>query len=235
MMFGRNRSVLSFLQTSKGKLQPAEVILKIDSPNFRPRTQSKKLKIPPKHDSEVCTFLLTPLKVGELVANLELLVGDQVIVSRAIRTKAEPEGSPVSSAKVVVCLPLVLLVGGDTAWRGSTLSSPSLLNQGAGLTHLGIPEEMSLPTPLPPPVPTSIARSSARPTSKPTSLTGRIGAALGVLVFIAISAFLYAHRQYGPKVVVKPPDKTQQDVKQNDDEKLREEHTKNVEGGAFIE
>jgi hypothetical protein len=34
-----------------------------------------------------------------------------------------------------------------------------------------------------------------------------------LLVIIAIAAFLYAHRQYGPKVVVKPPDKTQQDAK----------------------
>jgi serine/threonine protein kinase len=164
-----------------GKPQPAEVVLKLDSPNFEPRSQNKKLKVPPKHDSEICTFLLTPLLVGELVVNLELLVGDQIVVSRSIRTRAVPEGAPISSEKVrvVVCLPLVLLVGGES------LSNPVL-------------DEMSIP-------PSS---------TKPRSLSGRVGAALGVLVFIAIAAFLYAHRQYGPKVVVKPPDKTQQDVKE---------------------
>ena len=101
---------LEFSPDSKGKLQPAEVILKIDSPNFKPRSQSKKLKVPPKHDSEVCTFLLTPLLCGELVVNLELLVRDQVIVSKSIRTRAELEGTQVSPARVIVTVPLLLAV-----------------------------------------------------------------------------------------------------------------------------
>jgi hypothetical protein len=124
---------LEFSPDLKGKLQPAEVILKIDSPNFRPRTQSKKLKVPPKHDSEVCTFLLTPLKVGELVVNLELLVDDQIVVSRSIRTRAVPEEAPISSEKVrvVVCLPLVMLVGGED----STDQELALIS----------PKEMSIP------------------------------------------------------------------------------------------
>jgi hypothetical protein len=178
----------------KGKPQPAEVVLKLDSPNFEPRSQSKKLKVPPKHDSEICTFLLTPLLVGELIVNLELLVDDRIVVSRSIRTRAVPEGEPISSEKVrvVVCLPLVMLVERESLSRKAALESIP-------------PREMSIPT--------SISPSSARPAPKPTSLTGRIGAALGVLVFIAIAAFFYVHRQHGPKVVVKPPDKTQQDVK----------------------
>src|SRR5260370_12325973 len=84
----------------KGKPQPAEVVLKLDSPNFEPRSQSKKLKVPPKHDSEICTFLLTPLLVGELIVNLELLVDDRIVVSRSIRTRAVPEGEPISSKKL---------------------------------------------------------------------------------------------------------------------------------------
>ncbi len=103
---------LSFSQDVNGRPQPADVILKIDSPNFEPRCQSKRLKVPPKHDTEVCTFLLTPLLVGGLVVNLELLVGDQIVVSRSIRTKAEPEGTFISPEKVVVCvrLPLAMMV-----------------------------------------------------------------------------------------------------------------------------
>jgi hypothetical protein len=104
---------LEFSPDSKGKLQPAEVILKIDSPNFKPRSQSKKLKVPPKHDSEVCTFLLTPLLCGELVVNLELLVGDQVVVSKSIRTRAELEGTQVSPARVIVTVPLLFWVFDD--------------------------------------------------------------------------------------------------------------------------
>ena len=110
MMFGKKPFFLEFSPDSKGKLQPAEVILKIDSPNFRPRSQSKKVKVPPKHDSEVCTFLLTPLLCGELVVNLELLKGDQIIVSRSIRTRAELEGTQVSPTRVIVTVPLLLAV-----------------------------------------------------------------------------------------------------------------------------
>jgi hypothetical protein len=102
--------LLEFSPDPKGKLQPAEVILKIASPNFKPRSQSKKLKVPPKHDSEVCTFLLTPLLCGELVVNLELLVRDQVVASKSIRTRAELEGTQVSPARVIVTVPLLLAV-----------------------------------------------------------------------------------------------------------------------------
>ncbi len=101
---------LYFLPDVKGQLQPAEVILKIDSPNFEPRSQSKKLKVPPKDDSEVCTFLLTPLLCGELVVNLELLVGDQIIVSKSIRTRAELEGTQISTTRIIVTVPLLLAV-----------------------------------------------------------------------------------------------------------------------------
>jgi serine/threonine protein kinase len=119
---------LEFSPDSKGKLQSAEVILKIDSPNFKPRSQSKKLKVPPKHDSEVCTFLLTPLLCGELVVNLELLVGDQVVVSKSVRTRAELEGTQVSPARVIVTVPLLLAVL-DGRLLGNLRAMPPLLAQ----------------------------------------------------------------------------------------------------------
>jgi hypothetical protein len=101
---------LDFSLDRRGKPQPAEIILRLDSPDFEPRSQMKKLKAPPRGDSEPCTFLITPRIAGELVANLELLKGDEVVVSRSIRTRAEPEGAPISAGRNIVTIPLVVMV-----------------------------------------------------------------------------------------------------------------------------
>jgi hypothetical protein len=92
-------------------------------------------------------------------------------------------------------------------------------------------------------------REMSRSGPKQTSLTGRIGAALGVLVFIAITAFFYAHVQYRPNAVMKPPDKTQQDAKDHgqisppykteqekldDAKRLREEYERMLKAGDAL-
>jgi hypothetical protein len=45
-----------------------------------------------------------------LVANLELLKGEEVVVSRPIRTRAVPEGATTSDDGNVVSIPLVILI-----------------------------------------------------------------------------------------------------------------------------
>jgi serine/threonine protein kinase len=102
--------VLDFSIGHSGKLQPADIILRLDSPDFEPRSQMKKLKVPPQGDSEPCTFLITPRIAGELVVNLELLKEEEVVASRSIRMLAQPEGLPISDARSVVTIPLVVLV-----------------------------------------------------------------------------------------------------------------------------
>jgi serine/threonine protein kinase len=102
--------VLDFPLDQKGKPYPADITLRLDSPDFEPRSQTKKLKVPPRGDSEPCTFLITPRVAGELVVNLELLKCDDVVVSRSIRTRAEPEGALISAEKNVVTIPLRIMV-----------------------------------------------------------------------------------------------------------------------------
>jgi hypothetical protein len=101
---------LLFLMDKRGKPRPAKVTLRLDSPDFEPRAQTKKLRVPPLGDSEPCTFLVTPRVAGELVVNLELLRGDEIVVSRSIRTRAEPEGVPINAGKIIVTIPLVIRV-----------------------------------------------------------------------------------------------------------------------------
>jgi serine/threonine protein kinase len=102
--------LLNFPADQSGKPQPAEIILRLDSPDFEPASQMKKLKVHPQDDSEPCTFLIIPRVAGELVVNLELLKEDEVVVSRSIRMRAELEGIPVGDARTVVTIPLRVVV-----------------------------------------------------------------------------------------------------------------------------
>ena len=56
---------LDFPVADRGHLRAAEICLRLDSPDFEPRSQTKKMRVPPKGDSEPCTFLINPTVVGE--------------------------------------------------------------------------------------------------------------------------------------------------------------------------
>ena len=106
---------LDFVLDEQGKPQPVEICLRLDSPDFQPPTQTKKLRVPPRGDSLACTFLIRPTIAGELIANLELLKGEEVIVSRSIRTRALAEGLPVREGINIVSIPLTITVQDSVA------------------------------------------------------------------------------------------------------------------------
>jgi serine/threonine protein kinase len=218
---------LKFCRDMNGKPQPAEVILKVDSPDFEPRSQSKKLKVPPRHDSEICTFLLTPLLVGELVVNIELLVGDEIVVSRSIRTKAEPEGISISFEKVLVCvrLPLAMLVllddsislPGEVVESGSfvTPERREAANQEV-LARLEAEKGKTSKEPLAsgsvlPPAPKSIPTRLPLPVSGRN--IGRIAAVFGVLALVVVAIFSPLRRQTGKPADSRTAGKTLGEVK----------------------
>jgi len=111
---------LEFPLDRKGTPQSAEVILRLDSPDFEPKSQTKKLMVPPERDSEVCTFLLTPKVGGELLLNLEVLKGEVLVASRAIRTVAEITEQPLAiGPNVLVSIPLEVIAYGLRAAAGA--------------------------------------------------------------------------------------------------------------------
>jgi serine/threonine protein kinase len=115
---------LDFTVDEAGKTLPAEISLRLDSPDFEPVTQTKKLRVPPHTDSMPCTFLIKARIIGQLVANLELLKGEEVVVSRPLRTRAVPEGGTVSRAKNIVSIPLVIVIQSPSAvnvWSSSSM------------------------------------------------------------------------------------------------------------------
>jgi tRNA A-37 threonylcarbamoyl transferase component Bud32 len=104
---------LEFPRDRKGTPQPAEIILRLDSPDFEPPSQSKKLLVPVDRDSDVCTFLLAPRTAGELALNLEVLMGDVLVASRAMHTVAELSLSEFAMGRnVLVSIPLEVVAYG---------------------------------------------------------------------------------------------------------------------------
>ena len=124
---------LEFRVDEEGRALPSEISLRLDSPDFQPVTQIKKLRVPPLGDSPRCTFLIKARVTGELVANLELLKGEEVVVSRPIRTRAVPEGTTTSDARNVVSIPLVILI--QDSYLVATSDSNSLLSRRLEVAH----------------------------------------------------------------------------------------------------
>jgi len=78
---------IEFEQKS-GKLLPADLSVTLEAPGFDPPQQVKSLHVPPKGNSEVTVFLLTPQKTGTLLVNLDIRQGTKSLGSRLLRTAA---------------------------------------------------------------------------------------------------------------------------------------------------
>ena len=102
---------LEFPTDQNGGIQSAEIFLRVDAPDFEPKSQTKKLLVPPRGDSATCTFLLTPQKPGDLLVNLEVFKGDLHVASRVITTLAEfSTRDLIGVTTTLVSLPLVVVV-----------------------------------------------------------------------------------------------------------------------------
>jgi len=103
--------LLEFPSDAHGNPQSAEVSLRLYAPDFEPPLQAKKVYIPQRGDTLPCTFLIRPTLTGDLVANLELFKGEEVIVSRPIRTHVLGVNDPVGRGLNVISIPLKIYVG----------------------------------------------------------------------------------------------------------------------------
>jgi len=145
---------LDFPTDTKGNVQPAEISLRLDSPDFEPRCQTKKLRVPTRGDSPVCTFLIRPLIIGDLVANLELLKGEEVVVSRSIRTRAFGEGAPVRDGVNIISIPLTIFVRDSTAQIATVAQAENMsptLNHSNGNYPVAVQGSSSEMPPVAPP------------------------------------------------------------------------------------
>jgi hypothetical protein len=90
-----------------GNPRAAEFALRLDAPDFEPRLQTKNLFVPVVGDSEVCSFLVTAQRPGELLLGLEVLKGESCLMRRAFKTTAQPKTAEGPWAgTVLVSVPL---------------------------------------------------------------------------------------------------------------------------------
>ena len=89
-----------------GRPKPASLTLYLESPDFDPPSQKKKLPVPADADSEVCTFLLTPLFTGELVVNLEIYAPAGQMASRMFRVVSEASDRVLVKGRMLVSVPI---------------------------------------------------------------------------------------------------------------------------------
>ncbi|MGB7624651.1 MAG: caspase family protein [Terriglobia bacterium] len=129
---------LEFSKDQNGVIQSAEIVLRIEAPDFEPKSQTRKLLVPPRGDSETCTFLLTPKSPGELLVNLEIFKSDLLVASRVITTTAEFFAQEVVSvATTLVSIPLIVIVYQAQAASGQGGSREVLA--GSNFTGAAIP------------------------------------------------------------------------------------------------
>lgn len=75
------------------------------------RSDFANLLVSPTGDSDICTFLITPMHLGELRVNVELTRGDVLVASRALRTEATPSDRKLADASsILVPIPLSVIV-----------------------------------------------------------------------------------------------------------------------------
>jgi hypothetical protein len=77
---------LDFPSDSSGVILPATLELALESPGFDPARQRKKIRVPPKGDSDVSVFMITPKRAGILRLNLQVLSANVEIGSRMLVT-----------------------------------------------------------------------------------------------------------------------------------------------------
>ena len=105
---------VEFPRDAAGQVLPAALELILDSPGCDPSQQKRKLRVPPTGDSDVCVFLLTPIKAGRLMLNLEVRYEDVEVGSRLLVTEAGPSVAAASPYSLV-SMPLT----STAAWSAS--------------------------------------------------------------------------------------------------------------------
>ena len=128
---------IEFPTDDRGHPKPAGLTLRLESPDFDPPSQTKKLLVPPDADSEVCTFLLTPLFTGELVVNLEVYAAEGQQTSRMFRVVAEASDRVVVKGRMLVSVPI-----------STAASAPQQASRAAAATAMAA-QPMPAPSPEP--------------------------------------------------------------------------------------
>ena len=82
--------------TQGGVPQPLDLVVKVEAPEFEPKSQSKTIHVPPKGDSQPHVFFVTPNGLGYLVLNVELSLGNEQLAGCVLHTQGVATGANMS-------------------------------------------------------------------------------------------------------------------------------------------
>lgn len=82
----RRPLTLMFPVDENGAQQPLDLTIKIESPQFEPKSQIKTIKLRPRGDSDARVFLLAPTETGPLVVNVEIYHRLEILGGCVLRT-----------------------------------------------------------------------------------------------------------------------------------------------------
>jgi hypothetical protein len=167
---------LDFLRDEHGRPLPLRLTLVLESPDFDPPRQTKRIQVPPEGDSATYVFLAVPRRAGLLALELELLSGDVSIVSHLLRSRADEDLRETARRYVVATLPLTT-TGVRAALEDTLAPVPMPSPSSTGAFR---------------PVPPAAARPSPprTPASKPRSVGIPALGALAAAVLVSTSAWL---------------------------------------------
>jgi formylglycine-generating enzyme required for sulfatase activity len=122
--------------STTGELQPAEILVKIVSPDFKQMTQQRKILIPVDGDSDIHTFLLTPEKPGLLLINFEIYKDDISLISRVLETTGVQKAA-TDNETFVISIPLAIMATKSGAIYSANIQGDGAIAQGDGAIALG--------------------------------------------------------------------------------------------------
>jgi hypothetical protein len=97
---------LEFPVDAQGHLRAATVAVLVQSKDFDPPSVAKKILVPPRADSPVCTLLMRPRHAGVLSLDVELTLADVTIWSERLETQGTDQNHEISRDFVVASIPL---------------------------------------------------------------------------------------------------------------------------------
>jgi hypothetical protein len=181
---------VTFPQGPTGAPEPLKVTVALTSPDFSPPAQRKNIFVPVNADSEVCPFLLTPVRMGLLTVAIELIWEDAERGYRRLRTNcvAEAELPAMKPMLNVVRFPVGVANVEPTAFSAGSTPAPapsfregvrSIPRTAAAPRPVPLPAAPSAPGPLPAP---------AAPAAPKRSIVSSAGFKVAAMAFVVVTA-----------------------------------------------
>jgi hypothetical protein len=168
---------VTFPQGPTGAPEALKVAVELTSPDFSPAAQRKNIYVPVSADSEVCPFLLTPLRMGALTVTIELVWEDAERGYRRLRTNcvAEAELPTVKPLLRVVRIPVGVAREDTAAFR---VTQPLSVAPGVRFPASAPVAAAMAPEPVP----------ESPPPVRPSSFWSSTGFKVAAMAFIVVTA-----------------------------------------------